>query len=186
MEVTPPRLRWHFSGNGLEWLLWGSACCMLLGICTNWSVTSLKSTRNSNVASDIWAAYLTQQRTLIPTDFWISSNYEAEGTDALQDRYANKAIWIFGRLINELSELGQTARENSRSHGPYLHEFWQLWNELDAWKAGCPASVQSLIELEPSKGDVFPFILYGNVSASKTTVPREVRCMLIISMISLR
>ncbi|KFY27674.1 hypothetical protein V491_00791 [Pseudogymnoascus sp. VKM F-3775] len=129
---------------------------------------------------DIWAAYLTQQRTLIPTDFWISSNYDEEGIDPLQDRYANKAIWIFGRLINELSELGQTARENSRSYGPYLHEFWQLWNELDAWKAERPASMKSLIELEPSKGDVFPFILYGNFSASKITMPRERCCILLL------
>jgi hypothetical protein len=120
------------------------------------------------VRPDIWGAYLTQQHTLIPTDFWISPDYETAGSEPLQDRYANKMIWIFGRIINELAELGPAMRRDPKLiHESSTLALTQLWDELDDWKAACPASVQSLIELEPSKSDAFPFILYGNSSASR-------------------
>ena len=148
---------------------------MFLGIRQNWFVNfcEVSSCRqpHANSLSDIWAAYLTRQTTLIPTDFWIPSTYVTQEAIApLQDRYSNKAIWIFARIINELSKLGQPGRESlveSRNRELSIDVLASLWTELHAWKSQCPVSVRPLIELAPSGGDAFPMILFGNQSASK-------------------
>jgi hypothetical protein len=87
----------------------------------------------------------------------------------LQDRYANKSIWLFGRIINQLYKGGETRRDclllpSEQS----AHPFSSLWKEVDSWHENRPPCMKSVIEVEPSKGEAFPFILFGNPSASKT------------------
>lgn len=129
----------------------------------------------TNVSTDIWAAYLTKQTTLIPTDLWIPRNYTTqEATVPLQDRYSNKAIWIFARIINELSEVGERGRETiiQTQNRPLSTEVLvNLWKELKLWRDQCPMSVKPLIELPPAEGDAFPMIIFGNQSAGKCIHP---------------
>ena len=122
---------------------------------------------------DIWAAYLTAQRTLIPTDVWIAPDYEVADSAPIQDKCANKAIWIFARIMNRLSEIDPLGKGNSTLHETVTSELVKLWDELDLWYLNRPGQVQSLLEVEASKGEAFPFILFGTSSASKIKTIQE-------------
>jgi hypothetical protein len=105
---------------------------------------------------------------LIPTDFWIRPDYLELDSSPLQDKYANKSIWIFARIINQLFQNEDKARDRPSSASEQSkREFADLWTELDSWYNARPPCVQPVIEAEPGKSQAFPFILFGNQSASE-------------------
>ncbi|KAH6696584.1 hypothetical protein BKA61DRAFT_623239 [Leptodontidium sp. MPI-SDFR-AT-0119] len=131
---------------------------------------------------DIWAAYLIKQPTLIPTNFWVPSNYDiSEARMPPQDRHSNQAIWIFARIINELSEIGKIERETVNPVQPRtIDVFANLWKELTAWREECPVSVEALVELPPVGEDPFPMIIFGNQSAICGNIFYHTGCILLL------
>jgi hypothetical protein len=64
--------------------------------------------------SDVWAAFILNQTTLIPTDSWVDVDSLVSGAaKGDTDNYCNLAILIFGRIINVLNKgdgVGRTSQ----------------------------------------------------------------------------
>lgn len=104
----------------------------------------------------------------------MAPGYQEIDSFPLQDRYANKAIWIFARIVNQLSERGDSATDGVfRAHESSAQIILNLWREFDAWHRERPACVKSIIEVDSNKENAFPFILFGNASASEMSRSQE-------------
>jgi hypothetical protein len=101
-------------------------------------------------------------------DIWIDCDYLDTDSSPLQDKYANKVIWLFARIINQIFNTKENRRDAPLSNSEQsTRGFEDIWEELNSWYKNRPACVQSVIEVEPAKNEAFPIILFGNQSASK-------------------
>ncbi|KAL5621121.1 hypothetical protein FOBRF1_004367 [Fusarium oxysporum] len=113
---------------------------------------------------DVWAAFLMNQTTLIPTDSWVDQDslfLVAEKGDP--DDYCNLAILIFAKIINVLN--GEDSAGVTSVTGPKA-KVQALWDELQRWRCWRPQSVKPLLRVGESDKGPFPtivFALYASV-----------------------
>ncbi|EGU80412.1 hypothetical protein FOXB_09061 [Fusarium oxysporum f. sp. conglutinans Fo5176] len=114
---------------------------------------------------DVWAAFLMNQTTLIPTDSWVDQDslfLVAEKGDP--DDYCNLAILIFAKIINVLN--GEDSAGVASITGPRA-KVQALWEELQRWRCWRPQSVKPLLRVSASDKGPFPtivFSLYASLS----------------------
>ncbi|KAH7199324.1 hypothetical protein DER44DRAFT_671958 [Fusarium oxysporum] len=114
---------------------------------------------------DVWAAFLMNQTTLIPTDSWVDQDslfLVAEKGDP--DDYCNLAILIFAKIINVLN--GEDSAGVTSVTGPKA-KVQALWEELQRWRCWRPQSVKPLLRVGESDKGPFPtivFALYASLS----------------------
>ncbi|KAI8198037.1 putative Zn(II)2Cys6 transcription factor [Colletotrichum sp. SAR 10_70] len=80
--------------------------------------------------SDVWAAFIMEQSTLIPTDSWVQDESVASvaAKNDLDD-YCNLAILIFAKIVNVTGLMLQNATLSSPRAALNVNE---LWNELQS------------------------------------------------------
>ncbi|RSM13560.1 hypothetical protein CDV31_005730 [Fusarium ambrosium] len=108
----------------------------------------------------VWAAFILNQTTLIPTDSWVEEDSLAVVTArGNTDDYCNFAILIFARIINLLNA----------SNGPSSTEMRQKaqasWKELQRWRRWRQQSVKPLMRVDAENKGPFPMIVFA-LSAS--------------------
>ncbi|KAK6212686.1 hypothetical protein LQW54_004953 [Pestalotiopsis sp. IQ-011] len=106
---------------------------------------------------DLWAAFLTGQKTLIPTDSWVvDEDPRSVADNGDVDDFGNLAILIFAKIIN----LCATARNS------YTHEtVAELWTQLQLWWRERPEEIRPLFRTQPSNPEPMPTIIYSKSSA---------------------
>lgn len=124
--------------------------------------------------TDVWAAFILNQTTLIPTDSWVNQDslvlVAATGDT---DDYCNLAILIFARIINVLNEKGGARRQ---SQTKLRDNAQNLWEELQLWRRWRLPSVKPLMRIEQSEKSPFPTIMFALSSSSKSTTVWDARC----------
>ncbi|PKS11003.1 hypothetical protein jhhlp_002762 [Lomentospora prolificans] len=112
---------------------------------------------------DIWAAYIINQTTLIPSELWVhddcASSVAASGD---LDDYCNLAIVAFSKVVNLLSE-----NQRSRRSSPvqFAIQVEKSWNELQAWRRFRPRETLPLCRMEASESSPFPTVIYAQSSS---------------------
>ncbi|ENH62371.1 hypothetical protein FOC1_g10015348 [Fusarium oxysporum f. sp. cubense race 1] len=107
--------------------------------------------------NNVWAAFLMNQTTLIPTDSWVDQDslfLVAEKGDP--DDYCNLAILIFAKIINVLN--GEDSAGVTSITGPRA-KVQALWEELQRWRCWRPQSVKPLLRVSASDKGPFPTIV---------------------------
>ncbi|OMP83588.1 hypothetical protein BK809_0004969, partial [Diplodia seriata] len=108
---------------------------------------------------DVWAAFITRQRTLIPTESWVETDSVrtiAEMGDL--DDYCNLAILFFARIVNLMASLHEPARREVAA------EVRVLWDKLQEWYARRPEKARPLMRLDRDGTNPFPRIMYSQSS----------------------
>lgn len=146
---------------------------MFLGICANRYVEAHPGNRvriistEDRISADIWAAFITQNMTLIPTDFWLDdTSCKSVRTAGSIDDYCNLAILIFARIVNLLAL--RNNRENEYYNPASTTQLLTLWDELLEWHRHRPPEVYPLLRDPRSSGKVFPTIILSRASSSKS------------------
>ncbi|KLP09771.1 Uncharacterized protein LW94_4811 [Fusarium fujikuroi] len=107
----------------------------------------------------VWAAFLMNQTTLIPTDSWVDQDslfLVSEKGDP--DDYCNLAILIFAKIINVLN--GEDSAGVSSTNG-HRAKVQALWEELQRWRCWRPQSVKPLLRVGKSDNGPFPTIVFA-------------------------
>ncbi|RAK97986.1 uncharacterized protein BO80DRAFT_495962 [Aspergillus ibericus CBS 121593] len=79
---------------------------------------------------DVWAAFVSEKTTLIPTDFWLDDmSIESVAAKGDVDEYCNLANLIFAKIVN------------LRATGYHATAVRSLWDELQTWYHLRPQSV---------------------------------------------
>ncbi|KAH7112021.1 hypothetical protein EDB81DRAFT_828569 [Dactylonectria macrodidyma] len=148
-----------------EWRRHLRGCAGLLRMC-KWNGNSegiVKACFWAFARIDVWAAFILNQTTLIPTDSWVDEDslvlVAAKGDT---DDYCNLAILIFARIINVLNEEDGVGRSSQAE----LREKAQAsWEELQRWRCWRRRSVKPLLRVDKSEKNAFPTIVFA-LSAS--------------------
>lgn len=109
--------------------------------------------------SDVWAAFILNQTTLIPTDSWVDNDsliLAAEKGDT--NDYCNLAILIFARIINVLNLQDNTGQRDLAQ---------VLWEDLQRWRRLRFPSVKELLRVESTEKSPFPTIMFALSSSSE-------------------
>ncbi|KAJ0269009.1 hypothetical protein COL940_012837 [Colletotrichum noveboracense] len=115
--------------------------------------------------SDVWAAFIMEQSTLIPTDSWVQDESVASvaAKNDLDD-YCNLAILIFAKIVNVTGPILQNAALSSSEVAPIVND---LWNELQAWLSYRPKDALPLMSAGPTRSNPFPTVVFATSSPSK-------------------
>ncbi len=118
--------------------------------------------------SDVWAAFILNRTTLIPTDSWVDEDslisVAAKGNT---DDYCNLAILIFARIINILNEEDSVGRTSQAE----LREKAQTsWEELQRWRRWRLRSVKPLLRVDKSERNPFPTVVFALSASSKSSL----------------
>ncbi|KAF4443600.1 alkaline phosphatase family [Fusarium acutatum] len=112
---------------------------------------------------DVWAAFLMDQTTLIPTDSWVDQDslfLVAEKGDP--DDYCNLAILIFAKIINVLNSQDSAGVPSITGPRDKVHA---LWEELQRWRCWRPQNVKPLLRDDSSDNSPFPTIVFALYSS---------------------
>ncbi|RKL45036.1 hypothetical protein BFJ72_g3686 [Fusarium proliferatum] len=107
----------------------------------------------------VWAAFLMNQTTLIPTDSWVDQDslfFVSEKGDP--DDYCNLAILIFARIINVLNGEDSVGVASTNGHRAKVQV---LWEELQRWRCWRPQNVKPLLRVGKSDKGPFPTIVFA-------------------------
>jgi hypothetical protein len=127
--------------------------------------------------TDVWAAFILNQTTLIPTDSWVNQDSLVLVAAAGEtDDYCNLAILIFARIINVLNDKGGARRQ---SQTKLRDNVQNLWDELQLWRRWRLPSVKPLMRIDQSDKSPFPTIMFALSSSSKSTTVWRYRPRLI-------
>jgi hypothetical protein len=109
--------------------------------------------------SDIWAAFILGQTTLISTETWVQDDViESVATTGNLDDYCNLSILMFAKVINLLAP--------AREYPPSPGEVRKLWDQLQLWRDMRPPSALPLIAFtEPDQP--FPAAIYAASASGK-------------------
>ncbi|EON66284.1 hypothetical protein W97_05677 [Coniosporium apollinis CBS 100218] len=110
---------------------------------------------------DLWAAFLLEKRTLIPTNCWVSDeSLERAAAIDCPDDYCNLSILLFARVVNCLSrdDSESTTSESRR-------EAQQLWARFQEWWKFRPKRVRALYRTGPTNSNPFPTIVFTYTSS---------------------
>ncbi|KAH9242518.1 hypothetical protein K456DRAFT_1820137, partial [Colletotrichum gloeosporioides 23] len=111
---------------------------------------------------DVWAAFIMEQSTLIPTDSWVQDESVASvaAKNDLDD-YCNLAILIFAKIVNVTGPILQNAALSSSEVAPIVND---LWNELQAWLSYRPKDALPLMSAGPTRSNPFPTVVFATSS----------------------
>ncbi|KAI8198899.1 putative Zn(II)2Cys6 transcription factor [Colletotrichum sp. SAR 10_86] len=114
---------------------------------------------------DVWAAFIMEQSTLIPTDSWVQDESVASvaAKNDLDD-YCNLAILIFAKIVNVAGPMLQHATLSSPEVTPIVND---LWKELQAWLSYRPKDALPLVSAGPTRSNPFPTVVFATSSPSK-------------------
>jgi hypothetical protein len=113
------------------------------------------------VLSDIWASFVSEKQTLIPTDQWVNDDsLERAASVTTPDDYCNLCIVAFARTINCIARLRQaTATDHAYNEAEelcnYLHQWWDLR----------PNRVRPVLRFPTSPQNIFPKTIFTSASA---------------------
>ncbi|RMJ14716.1 hypothetical protein CDV36_005614 [Fusarium kuroshium] len=109
---------------------------------------------------DVWAAFILNQTTLIPTDSWVEEDSLAVVTArGNTDDYCNFAILIFARIINLINASDDSSSTELRQKAQ------ASWKELQQWRRWRQQSVNPLTRVDAENKGPFPMIVFA-LSAS--------------------
>uniref|UniRef100_A0A8H7K7F1 Transcription factor domain-containing protein n=1 Tax=Bionectria ochroleuca TaxID=29856 RepID=A0A8H7K7F1_BIOOC len=144
-----------------EWRRHLRGCAELLRMC-KWNGNSegiVKSCFWAFARIDVWAAFILNQTTLIPTDSWVNQDSLVLVAAAGEtDDYCNLAILIFARIINVLNDKGGARRQ---SQTKLRDNVQNLWDELQLWRRWRLPSVKPLMRIDQSDKSPFPTIMFA-------------------------
>ncbi|OJJ57336.1 hypothetical protein ASPSYDRAFT_58899 [Aspergillus sydowii CBS 593.65] len=128
---------------------------------------------------DIWAAFITQNTTLIPTDFWLDdTSCKSVRTTGSIDDYCNLAILTFAKIVNLLAL--RSHRENECYNSASATSLLSLWDELQEWYQQRPPDVYPLLRDPCSSGKVFPTIIFSRASSICGNTFYHTGCILLL------
>ncbi|PLB53777.1 hypothetical protein P170DRAFT_4722 [Aspergillus steynii IBT 23096] len=108
---------------------------------------------------DIWAAFISGNSTLIPTDFWLDDmSLQSVAAKGDIDDYCNLSILTFARIVNLLAPAGR----DDDSIGVSCNA---LWDDLQTWYRSRPTEVAPLVRETPSPPNVFPSVVFSRSSS---------------------
>lgn len=142
---------------------------LFLGICTNrfvdiFSSPSAKTSCASDSCIDVWAAFIINQTTLIPTNSWVTDDsLELAAAKNDIDDYCNLAILMFARIINLLN----THRRMSAMPSSFSDAVEQAWTELQRWRLLRPDRVKPFLRDDTSNERTFPTIVFSHSASSE-------------------
>ncbi|KAL3293498.1 putative Zn(II)2Cys6 transcription factor [Colletotrichum asianum] len=114
---------------------------------------------------DVWAAFIMEQSTLIPTDSWVQDDSVASvAAQNDLDDYCNLAILIFAKIVNVAGPMLQHATLSSPEVTPIVND---LWKELQAWLSYRPKDALPLVSAGPTRSNPFPTVVFATSSPSK-------------------
>ncbi|PWY96194.1 hypothetical protein BO94DRAFT_2233 [Aspergillus sclerotioniger CBS 115572] len=124
---------------------------------------------------DVWAAFISGNSTLIPTDFWIDNmSFESVAAKGNVDDYCNMANVIFAKIVNLLA-----AGYHEKRYYTALATVSNLWSELQAWCRLRPKDVCPLLR-DHSPGQVSPTVLYSRSSSICGNTFYHAGCILLL------
>ncbi|EEU45707.1 uncharacterized protein NECHADRAFT_80852 [Fusarium vanettenii 77-13-4] len=110
--------------------------------------------------NDVWAAFILNQTTLIPTDSWVEADSLAEvAARGNTDDYCNFSILVFARIINLLNAGGDSSSAEWRDKAQ------ASWEELQQWRRWHQQSAKPLMRVDAGNKNPFPTIVFA-LSAS--------------------
>ncbi|CZR66681.1 uncharacterized protein PAC_16582 [Phialocephala subalpina] len=146
--------------------------------------TLLKSSRWSRSASglpaaiywafarlDIWMAYSTKGKTFLPPDVWFGDTPDWNFTP-LQDSYSNRAIRIFARIVDLLSEVRDSSQDPGRVR--------TFWSTLQTWNLERPEALKPIVEVDLPGNAPISTIIFSNASAVCGNVFFHAGCILLL------
>ncbi|KAI8308977.1 hypothetical protein K4K61_002168 [Colletotrichum sp. SAR11_59] len=114
---------------------------------------------------DVWAAFIMEQSTLIPTDSWVQDESVASvATKNDLDDYCNLAILMFAKIVNVTGAMLQTVAFSSPDVAHIVND---LWNELQTWQSYRPKDALPLMSAGPTRANPFPTVVFATSSPSK-------------------
>ncbi|KAH7265901.1 hypothetical protein B0J15DRAFT_235693 [Fusarium solani] len=106
---------------------------------------------------DVWAAFILNQTTLIPTDSWVEEDSLAVvAARGNTDDYCNFAILIFARIINLLNASGDSSSAELREKAQ------ASWEELQEWRRWRQQSAKPLMRVDAGSKNPFPTIVFAS------------------------
>lgn len=115
-------------------------------------------------AIDVWAAFISCKRLLIPTDSWVdNSSISWVAANGTLDDYCNLAILVFARIVNLLADAQLCHRD---SDSVYYSSVKNLWDELQEWWRLRPKEVCPLLRETPMGTNPFPAVIFSRSSSS--------------------
>ncbi|KAI8674270.1 hypothetical protein NCS55_00750400 [Fusarium keratoplasticum] len=106
---------------------------------------------------DVWAAFILNQTTLIPTDSWVEEDSLAVvAARGNTDDYCNFSILIFARIINLLNASGDSSSAELREKAQ------TSWEELQQWRRWRQQSAKPLMRVDAGNKNPFPTIVFAS------------------------
>ncbi|KAJ4982628.1 alkaline phosphatase family protein [Stagonosporopsis vannaccii] len=111
---------------------------------------------------DVWAAFMTEEKTLIPTDSWVNdSSLRSVAECGTIDAYCNLATLVFAKITNLIAE----SKKGSGRAGELRTRINALWRELQDWRDYRPRRALPLLRTEPPQKSPFQVILFTHSSS---------------------
>lgn len=168
VTLTVSGLCWASDVKKLERLQPRNRQLVLLGFCTHWCSPhpSLVSSSQLTIMTDIWAAFIVGEKTLMPTEFWVDEDLvEPVAAKGQLDAYCNLAILIFAKIINLLADYKHRAGASASD----VETINSLWAQLQAWRNHRIMESLPLFRGGKSKQSPFETIIFTQPSSSKGT-----------------
>ncbi|CBF82226.1 Zn(II)2Cys6 transcription factor [Aspergillus nidulans FGSC A4] len=111
---------------------------------------------------DVWAAFISGKRLLIPTDSWVdNSSIPLVAANGTLDDYCNLAILVFARIVNLLAD----AQLSNRDSDPAYSSVGKLWDELQEWWRLRPKEACPLLREPSTATNPFPTAVFSRSSS---------------------
>ncbi|KAL4982407.1 hypothetical protein BDW68DRAFT_195359 [Aspergillus falconensis] len=112
---------------------------------------------------DVWAAFISGKRLLIPTDSWVdNSSIPLVAATGTLDDYCNLAILVFAQIVNLLADAQFYHRESDPA---YYSSVGKLWDELQEWWRLRPKEACPLLRESSSGTNPFPTVVFSRSSS---------------------
>ncbi|OJJ65637.1 hypothetical protein ASPBRDRAFT_212020 [Aspergillus brasiliensis CBS 101740] len=112
---------------------------------------------------DVWAAFISGKRLLIPTDSWVdNSSIPLVAANGTLDDYCNLAILVFARIVNFLADARLCHRDSDPA---YYSSVGKLWDELQEWWRLRPNEVRPLLRETSTGTNPFPTVVFSRSSS---------------------
>lgn len=112
---------------------------------------------------DVWAAFNTRQKTLIPTESWVENDsitFVAHTGDL--DDYCNLPILFFARIVNLMA-----SPHIAPGDPGVVALIEELWGKLQQWHSCRPEKARPLARVDLTGINPFPHVIYAQSSPSK-------------------
>ncbi|KAE8393526.1 putative Zn(II)2Cys6 transcription factor [Aspergillus alliaceus] len=112
---------------------------------------------------DVWAAFISCKKTLIPTDSWVNdSSIQSAAAKGNVDDYCNLAILVFAQIVNLLADAKPDGKGVDIAYSSCVQK---LWDELQAWRRLRPKEVCPLLRESSTGSNPFPSVVFSRPSS---------------------